>query len=305
MHKIIAETNGDSSNEGWMATWNTGPVDRDHVVGAFKAVGAEHFIPAASAIMTLKDSAGMVVDSLNLKVRGSPIEIRDLDRTSIACEAVRIVRGAKRNTYPHLFSCALVDNGGSKQVEIVEYDTHAVPDLANNKAGVELMLNAAFWHHHSLIQPTHLTTALGKLLRSYKAVRIKEGVYFLPGQHTEQFDSVVSTIEQHPSCKARFTTMVWKLAPGTRSFKAVIAAARDEIQMFTKRAMKELDDARSTGMKLRSDGIKSKLNECVEWREFAKFYGETVAPLGDDIDEAIAALETSIANYGLLSLGGM
>lgn len=305
MHKIMVETTGETGNDGWLTTWNTGPVDRDHVFSVFDGQGFGSLIPAPAPQLTLKDCVRAVVDSLGLKVRGSPIDVVDLDKTSIACEAVRIVKGAKRNQYPFLFSAALMDNGnGGKSVEIVDYDSGEVPALATGKAAVELMLNAAFWHHHSLMQPTHLTTALGKLLKGFRAVRIKEGVYFLPGKHTEQFDSIVSAIEQHPSCKARFTTAVWKLAPGTRAFKAVVEAARDEVQMFTQRCAKELDEARAAGMKLRSDGIATKMKECAEWREFAKFYGELLGPLGDDIDAAINATETSIAHYGLLSLGG-
>jgi hypothetical protein len=302
MQKIVAQTNGDTT-EGWLATWNTGHVDRGHVINTFEAAGYGKCIGSQDALLALKDAVRLTVDNLGLKERGSPIDVSNLDKSSVGCCAVREIRGARQNQYPLVFSCALMDlGGGIQRVQLIDVNPEQAPSVDANRAGTELMLNAAFHHFQQLMQPTHLTSSLAKMLKQLYAVRIKEGVYFLPGKFTEVFDSVVSSLESHPSCEASFTTLVWSLVPDSRAFRAVINAARDEISGRLNDLNKELGEMQTNGIKMRTDGLQTRLRQCMEMREFANFYGESVGNLGEDIEQLIAATEAGIANYGMLAL---
>ena len=302
MQKIVATTDANSTNEGWMATWNTGYVDRAHAVSVFNAEGFGKCIPAADPLLSLKDAVRLTLDNLGMKRRGEPIDVKNLDRSAIGCCAVREVRGVRKNEYPFLFSCALHNNGNSQQVQFLEVSGADAPEVAANQAQSELMLNAAFWHFQGLMQPTHLTTALSKMLRQFKTVRIKEGVHFLPGNYTDQFDRVISGLESHPSCQAQFTTLVWSLAAGTRSLKAVITAVKQEIDLWKGAMDKELSEMQTAGTKMRSDGLETRMRQCVEQREFLKLYEELVGTLPSELYDTINATEAAIANYGLLAM---
>lgn len=302
MQKINAMTNADSTNEGWLATWNTGLIDRDHAVSVFQSEGFGNCIPAADPLLSLKDAVRMTLDNLGMKQRGAPIDVKNLDRSAIGCCAVREIRGVRKNEYPVLFSCGLLKVGEVFRVALLDVSPTDAPEVNADRAKTELMLNAAFWHYQSLMQPTHLTTALSKMLRQFKTVRIKEGVHFLPGQHTEQFDRVITALESHPTCEAEFATLVWSLAPGTRSLKAVVSAVKKELEMWKSAMDKELSEMQTAGTKMRSDGLETRLKQCVEQRQFLKMYEELVGVLPAELYEAITSTEAAIANYGMLAM---
>lgn len=303
MQTILATTTGDSTNEGWLATWITGHVDRAHVVDVMENEGFGKCIGAADPLLSLKDACRTVIDQMGMKQRGAPIDVKNLDRSSVGCCAVREIRGVRQNQYPMVFSCALLDHGnGVQRVEFLEINPEQAPDISANRGTAELMLNAAYFHYQSLMQPTHLTNALAKMLRQFHAVRIKEGVYFLPGKFTETFDKVISQIESHPTNEAQFTTLKWSLTPDSRSFKAVITAVKDEIELWKNGVHRELGEMQTKGIKMRSDGLETRLRDCVEKREFLKLYEEMVGALPNELHETITATEAAIANYGMLAM---
>jgi hypothetical protein len=177
--------------------------------------------------------------------------------------------------------------------------------MSQDIALCETYLTTAYSDQIDILQPTHLTTALVRLVNDcMKGTRIRDGggVYFLPGEQMREFDRIATDIEGEARNGARFHSFSFKLVPDSRSVKSVIDAINEEIKAGVAEIQKELDNLAETASTMRRDAIEARLERIKGFYEKVQYYEGLLGVTLPQLHAAIGAAQSGLGAHQILAM---
>ena len=301
---VVTKTIEQSGDIG-IALWVTGDTNRRHIESVLTPGGWAHHIPKLDHLLALRESGKEMIDHLGLKIAGEPIVPNNLDRKSVGVEFVRKIPGMKRNQHISVFSIAVVERGpGDFVATILDVNAAQAPTLAVGLQAADDLIDRLYQNRCSTLEATQLTTTLRDIiLHSFHGTRLKGngGCYFIPPQFLREYEAIARGIEASPT-SAKFTLFEFKLAPNSTGFRAIMDGISDEINSGVEAITAELGSMNSTGVKMRRDGIESRLSRLTGFCDKVRFYEALLGQTMPSLHTAIEAAEGGIGLHKMLSL---
>lgn len=292
-------------DEGSLLWWDSGKAPRDGVKIAFKSVGYDSLVPLFDPIACLKVVADDLVTSAGMKIRGQPIEYRQLRRDVIGVVAVREIKGDKRNAYLPLFSlgCQGTDINNFK-VSFFDVDTAQAPEIAQNLQSLEQAASALWDEHKEWLPAKDLTEAVRNLVFRLKGTMLKDsgGLYFLPEEHCAVFEQLATDIEATDT-EARFTLGSFPLNANPRLFKRLFEGLEAEVLFETSKMQDEVADLAGNSKKMRRNGIERRMKDICAWTDKVEYYEQMMGVAMPKLKQAIEDAKYAIGVHGLASMG--
>lgn len=293
------------SSDGVCVSWDSAKAERAVVRAAFKAEGHDSLVPLFDPIECLKRVVFDIVDQSKLKVRGQPIEPKQLQRDVIGVTAVREIKGDKRNTYKSLFSIGCEgSNEDDFTVRFFDVDPVEAPQIAQNYSQLERVARDLWMLHKTFIPAKDLTEALRRLVFRFKGTMIKRtgGWYFLPEEFLPEFDKVVQPIESSDT-ELQVTTLAGDLQANPRFLKRVFEGLEQEIMYHTQKMQDEVAELAGNSKKMRRNGIERRLKDICDWTDKVEYYEKLLGTAMPTLRQAIEDSKYAIGVHGLASMG--
>lgn len=285
-----------SGNNGRFIWWNAGPCDRkvmDEVLGGRKS----NLMNRSTALANLKLTLESAVSSMRLKNRGQPIKFEGLKSGVRGFELYRVIKGETQNEHQFLFSVNLKDDDS---LEFLEFDPDNLPTWFQNTSVVaqwEQVMTAEYRKLEWILPTKYASDVLSEcLLTHLKAVRIKEGFYFVPDSSLPDIERISGVIEQKNTAdggRLGICSLGTKLSDNPSAQKSLLQSVVTSVKQ-------RIDDLNAgieslSTRKMRADGAKSRLDECQALRDLISEYSEVLGPpllslnkMVDGVEEAIS-----------------
>jgi hypothetical protein len=292
-------------DDGAVVGWDAAKANREVVRNSFKAAGHDGLVPLFDPIECLKRIVFDLVDTAKMKVRGQPIEPKQLRRDVIGVTAVREIKGDKRNHYKSLFSIGCEgSNADDFTVRFFDVDPVEAPEIAQNYATLEQAAKDLWMAHKEFIPAKDLTEALRRLVFRLKGTMVKNtgGMYFLPEEHLAEFDKVVVPIEQSDTLMT-VTTILADLQMNPRLFNRLMEGLKAEILYNTQKMQDEVAALASDSKKMRRNGIERRLKDICDWTDKVEYYEQLMGVAMPTLRSAIDDAKYAIGVHGLASMG--
>lgn len=293
------------SQDGVMVFWNSHKAPRQAVKDAFKGIGSDDLLPLFDPIDCLKQVCKDIVDQSGLKVRGQPIEARQLRRDVIGVSAVREIKGEKRNQYRGLFSLGCSGtNIDDFQVSIIDIDSAEAPQIAQHHSQLEKAARELWMVHKDWLPAAQLTESLRRLVFRLKGTMLKEsgGLYWIADEFRSTWESVIEDIEKSDT-DASFTVAHTPLEFNDRLFKCVMAGLEEEILYHTQQMQDEVAALADDKKKMRRNGIERRLKDIADWTDKVEYYEQLMGVAMPKLRQAIEDAKYAIGVHGLASMG--
>lgn len=184
--------------------WNSHKCPRSAAQAAFDAEGFASLLPPIDFYAAIKDTAQQITDTYGVKSMGK-VEFRGLshDRNAVGVEARRLIKGAKKNTLPFLFSVGAVsaddDDISKVTVEVLECDPAACPEIATNKQAIEWMATSHFHGQCDFITANDLTNAITAMIKTSRGFLLRDGgiLWYLPEDMTGPYERIATALEPY------------------------------------------------------------------------------------------------------------
>jgi len=293
------------TDDGVQVYWDSAKAPRSVVRKSFRAAGFDSLVPLFDPVECLKRVAHDIVEVAGLKVRGQPIEPKQLRRDVVGVTAVREIKGAKRNDYRNLFSIGCTGtNADDFEVRFFDVDPVEAPDIAKNLQATEQAAKSLWSGHKDWMPAQDITAAIRGLLFRLHGTMLKKsgGVYFLPEEHLQTFEKVVSPIEQSESDLC-VTTCSFDIQANQRMFDRLLAALEAEILEQTSKMNEDIASMSDKSKKMRRNGIERRLSDICRWTEKVEYYEKLMGTTMPKLREAIDTAQYAIGVHGLVSMG--
>jgi hypothetical protein len=293
------------SQDGVLIYWDSAKAPRADVRTAFKAIGADSLLPLFDPIECLKAVAKDIVDQSGIKVRGQPIDYRQLRRDVIGISAVREIKGNKRNQYKPLFSLGCEgDSLDNFVVKFFDVDTVECPTIAQHLSSLEQAARDLWMGHKDWLPASDLTEAMRRLVFRLRGTMTKKsgGLYFMFKDALPDFEKVVTRIEQSDT-DADFTIASTPIEFNDRMFKSVMKGLEEEILYHTQKMQDEVSTLADGGARMRRNGIERRLKDICEWTDKVEYYEQTMGSSLPKLRQAIEDAKYAIGVHGLASMG--
>lgn len=293
------------NNEGCMLWWDAAEAPRLDVRAAFKAVGHDGIVPLFDPIACLKSVADDLVSSAEMKVRGQPIDYRQLRKDVVGITAVREIKGDKRNRYIPLFSlgCRGTDID-SFVVEFFDIDAAEAPEIHKNRADMEQAARELWMTQKDWLPAKDLTEAVRSLVFRLRGTMLKKsgGLYFLPEENVAVFEQVASAIEASDT-EAEFTCGSFDFTANKRLFERLFKSLEEEVLYNTSQMQDEIANLAGNSKKMRRNGIERRMKDICEWTDKVEYYEQLMGTSMPTLRQAIEDARYAIGVHGLASMG--
>lgn len=292
-------------DDGCVVAWDAAKALREVVWQAFDTAGHSTLVPLFDPIECLKRVVNDIVTQAGMKVRGQPIEAKQLRRDVIGVTAVREIKGDKRNTYKSLFSIGCEGTDAANfQVKFFDVDPVEAPQIAQHYNALEQAAKELWMLHKDWIPAKDLTEALRRLVFRFKGTMVKKtgGWYFMPEEFLPEFDKVVEPIERSET-ELQVTTMTSDLKANPRLFRRIFEGLEQEIMYHTQKMQDEVTDLADNSKKMRRNGIERRLADICEWTDKVEYYEELMGVTMPKLRQAIDDAKYAIGVHGLASMG--
>lgn len=293
------------ANDGVIVFWDSAKAPRDAVMSAFRGVMADSLVPLFDPIECLKAVTKDIVDQAGIKVRGQPIEARQLQRDVIGVSAVREIKGNKRNEYKSLFSLGCRGTSVDDfKVEFFDVDSVEAPAIAQHLPQLEQAANDLWNSHKDWMPAADLTESVRRLVFRLKGLLLKKsgGNYFIPEEHLPTFEAVVGDIEKSETA-AEFYICKWPIQFNDRMFNCVIGGLEDEILYHTQQMQDEVAELSDGKKKQRRNGIDRRLKDICAWTDKIEYYEQMLGTTMPKLRQAVEDAKYAIGVHGLASMG--
>lgn len=184
--------------------WTSHKCPRPAAHDAFKAEGFESLLPPIDFYAAIKDTAQYITDSYGVKSTGK-VEFRGLshDRNAVGVEARRLIKGAKKNTLPFLFSVGAVssddDDISKVTVEVLECDPSSCPEIATHKPRIESLATSHFHNQCAFITANDLTNAITAMIKASRGFLLRDGgiLWYLPEDMTGPYERIAEALQPY------------------------------------------------------------------------------------------------------------
>lgn len=293
------------STEGVLLWWDSAEVQRQPLLDSLKGAGFSELMPMFDPVACIKRVCNEVVEAVGMKVRGEPIDYRQLRKDVWGAQAVREIKGTEKNEYDFLFSMIAQGNDlETLTVSFAKIDAANAPEVASRVSDLETLARNWWIEFKDWIPAKDLTDAMRRLVFRLKGTMLKEsgGLYFIPEENIAKFEQVCSGIEQSDT-EARFTTGLTDLSANPRMFKRVIEGLEAEIMDQTQKMQAEIDHLSTNSKKMRRNGIERRLKDICDWTEKVEYYEKLMGVAMPKLRDAIGEAKYSIGVHGLEALG--
>lgn len=292
-------------DDGAVVSWDAGKANRTVVRQSFKDAGHDALVPLFDPIECLKRVVFDIITQAGMKVRGQPIEPKQLRRDVIGVTAVREVKGDKRNSYKSLFSIGC--EGGNEDdfaVRFFDVDPVEAPEIAKHYNELQQAARELWMAHKEFIPAKDLTEALRRLVFRLKGTMVKStgGQYFLPEEALSEFDKVVVPIEQTDT-KLRVTSIICDLQMNERLFRRLMEGLEEEVLYNTQKMQDEVAGLAENSKKMRRNGIERRLKDICDWTDKVEYYEKLMGVAMPKLRQAIDDAKYAIGVHGLASMG--
>lgn len=291
--------------DGALISWDAAKADRAIVRKSFEAAGYYSLVPLFDPIDCLKRVVGDIVSQAGLKIRGQPIEPKQLRRDVVGVTAVREVKGDRRNSYKSLFSIGCTgDDEDSFQVQFFDVDPVEAPEIAKNYSQLEQAARDLWMAHKEFIPAKDLTEAMRRLVFRLRGTSLKRtgGSYFLPEQNLAEFDKVVVPIE-NSGTDMEVTSVICDIQMNPRLLKRLMKGLEDEILYNTQQMQDEVAELAGNAKKMRRNGIERRLKDICDWTDKVAYYETLMGIAMPQLRTAIDDAKYAIGVHGLASMG--
>jgi len=293
------------STEGVLLWWDSHEVPRVALKDGLMQAQSTELLPLFDPIACLKKVCDELVTATDMKVRGQPIDYRQLRKDVVGVQAVREIKGDKQNQYDFLFSMIAYGNDlDSLSIRFAKVDPDTAPQIASKMADLEKQAKDLWVAYKDWTPAKDLTDAMRRLVYKVKGVMLKEsgGLYFIPEEAAEMFEQVASVIEASDT-EAQFTIGVTDLTMNKRMFKKVMQALETEILAETGKFQDEIATLADNSKKMRRNGIERRLKDISDWTAKVEYYEELMGVAMPKLRDAIGQAQYAIGVHGLEALG--
>lgn len=184
--------------------WNSRQCPRPVAHAAFDAEGLASLLPPIDFYAAIKDTAQQITDTYGVKSMGK-VEFRGLshDRNAVGVEARRLIKGAKKNTLPFLFSVGAVssddDDISKVTVEVLDCDPTACPEVAKNKQTIERMATSHFHNQCAFVTANDMTNAITAMIKASRGFLLRDGgiLWYLPEDMMGPYERIAAALEPY------------------------------------------------------------------------------------------------------------
>jgi hypothetical protein len=184
--------------------WASHKCPRPKAHAAFDAEGLAGLLPSIDFYASIKDTAQHIVESSGIKAHGR-VEFRGLshDRNAVGVEARRLIKGAKKNALPFLFSIGAVsgddDDISKVSVEVLECDPTLCPEIAQNRFHIEPTATNHFHNQCAFITANDLTNAITAMIKSCHGFLLRDGgiLWYMPEDTIGPYVRIAEALEPY------------------------------------------------------------------------------------------------------------
>lgn len=290
-------------NNGRFIWWNPGPCNKSvmtEVVNGRKSSLMNRSTSLANLRLTLDE----VITGLKLKNRGQPIKFEGLKSGVRGYELYRVIKGDTQNEHHFLFSVGLTEH---ETVEFLEFDPDNLPDGFSNVMGkAEKVMTNHYQKLESVLPTKYASDMLTEILMTHlRAVRIKEGFYFLPDSslpELERISEVIRTKNGADGGRLSICSLQTKLSDNPSAQLSVLESVASNV----KERVADLHagiEALST-RRMREDGAKSRLAEVQAIRDLISEYSEVLSKPLTALNDMVDGVEEAISIATALRYAG-
>lgn len=294
-----------NGRDGIVAFWDAGETDRRTFHDAMVKVGLDQFTPEEPHKgMALRAAILDCLPIFGLRVRGEPVEPKPLGQGTIGFEAIRVVRGAEANNYPHLFTCAATH---PDYIRITHNDAlHGFsPSMMwQSDSGLLHGIKAgeAFLTHAYRRNLTKLPGSTGGALVKQAVIKGMGGValsrsgkaYFIPSEGVAMYEQLAFALHSDDEEGMAFGWYRHEVDESSASFDQLCEAVKREAEEVLAIATGDLQQCKAEDRKMRCDARENRmrdLNEAVEkLARYESLLGVTFTTLREAIDQTQGAL---------------
>jgi len=307
---MIRKSNG---RDGLIVFWDAAETDRVMFSSALESAGLGTYMPeAVDKGMAIKSVARDAVAHFGMRVHGSPAEAKGLLSESIGCDVIRVVKGADKNSYPHMFTVAVTHPDA---VRVLHNDpTHGFsPSMqwlcpsTGLKHGVQAA--EAYMTAQYRAQLRRLPGVTAGAISRKAVVHGMDGVplsrtgkaYFLPGKYIGAYETLALAVNQHDSGGMQYGWFAHEIEPSSHSFDQLCEAVRAEAQQIVSVADEDLANCSAAGRKIRSDARDNRIADINAGLEKMESYERMLGVTFDDIREAMERVRGALAMQSLIA----
>lgn len=285
-----------SGKDGMLVTWEPGQLPVDKAQEAFNSVNAAALLPKSSTKpAALKTAFSALIDALNIKVRGMPVNITPLREDLIGFEAVRVQKGQVENEHEFVMSVVLEeDSSGTASVKIAKFDSGIVGSVAVMQDQFEDRLTRVYLEELNYYPVGMISSALQRLVMHLGGISLRKagGAYFLPSDAMDTFNKVADQVE-NTGGKLRINTVCFPLKPTERSYRWVLESLDKEVNESLAEIEEELKGL--GGSKQRSNGKETRLDHATaidqKISSYESLLNVTLTHLHDAVNKVKCAVE--------------
>ena len=291
-----------SGQDGMFVTWEPGQLLVEDARSAFRTANAEALLPKSSTKPNaLRTAFSAMLDSLNVKVRGMPIQITPLREDLVGFEARRVLKGDVENDPEFLISVVLEEDSNGARVKIAKFDANVLTQVALMQTQFEERLTRVYEEELNYYPVSMISSAMQRLILNLGGISLRQagGSYFLPAKAAETFSKVADGLEA-PGGDLRVNTFTFPLKPGERSYRWVLDALRKEVNACLAEIQEELKDL--GGRKQRSNGMETRLEHAVRIDKKISEYESLMNVTLTDLHEAVNVVKTAVESHNLMEI---
>jgi hypothetical protein len=292
-----------SGSDGMLITWDSGQLPVSVVHDAFRAANAEAVLPkSATRLYALRVAFSALLNALQIKTRGMPLQMTALHEDLVGFEARRIKKGDTENDPEFVMSVVLHEgDSGVSDVRIAKFSSAIVPQLVVLKPRIEAKLAEIYQEELQYYPSSIISTALQRLVMQLGGISLRQagGAYFLPSKSMDVFNKVADALEA-PGGKLCINTVTFPLKPTERSYRWVLDSLRKEVAESLAEIEEELKDL--GGRKQRANGMESRLEHACRIDKKITAYESLLNVTLNDLHEAVTAVKNAVDAHNLMEV---
>jgi hypothetical protein len=292
-----------SGKDGMLVTWEPGQLPVDMAQQAFTAVNAANLLPKSSTKpAALRTAFSALIEALNIKVRGMPINITPLREDLIGFEAVRVQKGQVENEHEFVMSVVLEeDSSGNAQVKIAKFDHSIAGPVAVMQDQFEDRLTRVYLEELNFYPVGMISSALQRLIMHLGGISLRKagGAYFLPSSAMSTFETVADSLEASQG-KLRINTVTFPLRPTERSYRWVLESLDKEVNESLAEIEEELKDL--GGSKQRTNGKETRLEHAASIDQKISSYESLLNVTLTHLHDAVNKVKCAVEAHNLMEV---
>lgn len=291
-----------SGKDGLIITWEPGQLLVTDAQNAFKAANAEALLPKSSTKPgAVRTAFSALLDALNIKVRGMPIQITPLREDLIGYEARRVLKGDVENDPEFVMSVVLEEDSNGARIKVAKHCPIILPQIGILQSQIEDRLTKVYEEELQYYPVSMISSALQRLVMHLGGISLRKagGTYYLPGAAVNVFNMVADALES-PTGKLRINTCCFPIVPSERSYRWVLESLQAEVSGDLAEIEEDLKDL--GGRKQRANGMESRLEHASKIDQKISQYESLLNVTLTDLHDAVQKVKTAVEAHNLMEI---